>query len=38
MVKISSSDAGGVGLISGWGAKIPHTLPLESKQTAEAIL
>ena len=26
MVKTLPSNAGGVGLISGWGAKIPHAL------------
>ena len=26
MVKTSLSNAGGAGLIPGWGAKIPHTL------------
>ena len=27
MVKISPSNAGGVGSIPGWGAKIPHDSP-----------
>ena len=29
--KISPSNIVGVGLISGWGAKIPHALRLENQ-------
>ena len=32
LVKTSLSNAGGVGSIPGWGAKIPHALRLKKKQ------
>ena len=39
VVKTSSSIAGGVGLIPGWGAKIPHaSWPKTKKYKTEAIL
>ena len=41
VVRTSHSNAGGVGSILGWGAKIPHALWLKNqniKQKTEAIL
>ena len=39
VVKTLPSNAGGVGLIPGWGAKIPHALwPKKSKHNTEATL
>ena len=32
VVKISPSNAGGVGSIPGWGAKIPHASGLKKKK------
>ena len=37
LVKTSPSDAGGVGSIPGWGAKMPHS-PKKPRHKREVIL
>ena len=38
VVKNSPCNAGDVGLIPGWGIKIPHAAPRESKLTPHTLL